>query len=73
MSEVLSIRLPEELNKKTEMIAQKLKRSKNWVIREVLEHYLEDLYDIEEAEKIILNKQDKLIPHEQAKREILSD
>ena len=49
MTKVLTIRLDEELYKKTEIIAKNLNRSKNWVIREVLERYLEDMFDIEEA------------------------
>ncbi|HOL22381.1 MAG TPA: ribbon-helix-helix protein, CopG family [bacterium] len=73
MDKILSVRLNDDLYKKTEVIAQKFKRSKNWVIREVLENYLEELFDLEEAKKILLSRKDEVIPHEQAKKEILSD
>lgn len=73
MTKVLTIRLDEELYKKTEIIAKNLKRSKNWIIKEVLEKYLEDMFDIEEAKKIMLDRKDKVIPHEKARRQILSD
>lgn len=73
MTRILTIRLDENSYRKTEIIAKNLKRSKNWVIKEVLENYLEDMFDIEEAKKIVLNKRDEIISHEQAKKEILSD
>ena len=66
MTKVLTIRLDEELYEKTEIIAKNLKRSKNWIIKEVLEKYLEDMFDIEEAKKIMLDKKDKVISHEKA-------
>ena len=73
MTKVLTIRLDEELYEKTEIIAKNLKRSKNWIIKEVLEKYLEDMFDIEEAKKIMLDKKDKIISHEKARKQILSD
>ena len=73
MTKVLTIRLDEDLYKKTEIIAKHLKRSKNWIIREVLERYLEDMFDIEEAKKIMVDKKDKIISHEKAKKQILPD
>ena len=70
---VLTIRLDEKLVKEIETVSKKLKRSKNWVIREVLENYLENLYDIEEAKRILVDKRDAIISHEEVKKEILSD
>ena len=73
MTRVISIRLNEDLLKKIEIISRRLKRSKNWVIGEVLKNYLEEMYDVEEAKRILLDETDKLIDHEQAKKELLSD
>ena len=70
---VLTIRLDEKLIKEIETVCKKLKRSKNWVIREVLENYLEELYDIEEAKRILVDKRDAVISYEEVKKEILSD
>jgi predicted DNA-binding protein len=73
MEKVISVRLSQDLLEKTEAVSAKLKRSRNWIVREVLENYLEEMYDVEEAKRILLDKTDKLIDHEQAKKEILSD
>jgi predicted transcriptional regulator len=73
MTKVISVRLNEDLLKKVEIISRRLKRSKNWVIGEVLKNYLEEMYDVEEAKRILLDKTDELIDHEQAKKELLSD
>jgi predicted DNA-binding protein len=73
MTRVISIRLNEDLLKKIEIISRRLKRSKNWVVSEVLKNYLEEMYDVEEAKRILLDKTDELIDHEQAKKELLSD
>jgi predicted DNA-binding protein len=36
---VISVRLKEELFKKVKFVSNKIRRSNNWVIREVLENY----------------------------------
>ena len=51
-AKVISVRLKEELFEKVKFVSNKIRRSNNWVIREVLENYLEDLYDFEEAKRI---------------------
>ncbi len=73
MEKVLSVRLNQDLVEEIEAVSKKLRRSKNWIVREVLQHYLEEMYDIEESKRILLDKTDKLIDHEQAKKEIISD
>jgi len=73
MTRVISVRLNEDVLKKVEIISRRLKRSKNWVVSEVLKNYLEEMYDVEEAKRILLDKTDELIDHEQAKKELLSD
>ncbi len=72
-SKILTVRFDENLVDEINVVSKKLNRSKNWVIKQVLENYLEELYDVEEAKRIIVDKTDKVISHEEAKREILSD
>jgi predicted DNA-binding protein len=73
MEKVISVRLSQDLLEEIEAVSEKLRRSKNWIVREVLENYLEEMYDVEESKRILLDKTDKLIDHEQAKKEIISD
>ena len=73
MSKILTIRLEEDLIDRIDAVSKKLDRSKNWVIKQVLKNYLEEMYDVEEAKRIILDKTDKTIDHEEAKKETLSD
>ncbi len=73
MSKILTIRIEEDLANRIDAISKKLDRSKNWVIKQILRNYLEEMYDVEEAKKIILDKTDKVVEHEEAKKEILSD
>lgn len=73
MGKVVSLRIDEDLLKKVNAVAKSLRRSNNWVIREVLENYLEDLYDVEAAEQIIMDKSDEIVDHERAKKEIISN
>ena len=73
MTRVISVRLNEDVLEKVEIISRRLKRSKNWVVGEVLKNYLEEMYDVEEAKRILLDETDELIDHEQAKKELLSD
>jgi predicted DNA-binding protein len=68
---VISVRLEEEMFNKIEDVSNNIRRSKNWVIKEVLKNHLEDLFDFEEAKRIFLDKKDEIVSHEQAKKEIL--
>ena len=73
MSKVLTIRMDDDLIETIEIISKKLDRSKSWVIKKVIENYIEEMYDVEEAKRIILDKKDKIVSNEEAKKEILSD
>jgi len=73
MSKILTIRIEEDLIDRIEAVSKKLDRSKNWVIKQILRNYLEEMYDVEEAKRIILDKTDEVVDHEEAKKEILSD
>jgi predicted DNA-binding protein len=73
VEKVLSVRLNQDLLEEIEAVSKKLRRSKNWIVREVLQNFLEEMFDVEESKRILLDKTDKLIGHERAKKEILSD
>jgi RHH-type rel operon transcriptional repressor/antitoxin RelB len=64
----LSVRLDAETEKKLEEVALNLDRSKNWVVREAIRHYAEELADYEIALERLADPDAKLIDHEEAKR-----
>ena len=64
----LSVRLDAETEKKLEEVALNLDRSKNWVVREAIRHYVEELADYEIALERLADPDAKLIGHEEAKR-----
>lgn len=43
----IAIRLPEELDNELSMVAKKMRRSKSFMVREAIAHYLEDLSDFQ--------------------------
>jgi RHH-type transcriptional regulator, rel operon repressor / antitoxin RelB len=66
---MLSIRLPQKLEEKLEMIAIKEERPKSYIIRKALERYLEDLEDYTEALDI-LNSSSKIYTNEEATKRL---
>jgi RHH-type rel operon transcriptional repressor/antitoxin RelB len=62
---MLSIRLPQKLEERLEMIAKKEERPKSFIIRKALERYLEDLEDYSEALDI-LNSSSRIYSNEEA-------
>jgi RHH-type rel operon transcriptional repressor/antitoxin RelB len=66
---MLSIRLPQKLEEKLEMIALKEERPKSYIIRKALERYLEDLEDYSEALDI-LNSSSKIYTNEEATKRL---
>ncbi|HYA40784.1 MAG TPA: ribbon-helix-helix domain-containing protein [Syntrophobacteraceae bacterium] len=64
----LSVRLDSETEKKLEEVALNLDRSKDWVVKEAIRHYVEELADYEMALKRLADPDAKLIDHEEAKR-----
>lgn len=51
----VSVRLPEELEKRLSILCTETKRSKSFYIKEALERYIEDLEDGYEAMQAILD------------------
>ena len=68
MAKTISVRLKDETVRKIDIISKVLKRSRSSIIKELIESYLEDLYDVEEAKRILSDKDDEIISHEQAKK-----
>jgi len=70
MSRIIAVRLSDELIENVDAVAKKLRRSRTWIIREVIEKHLEDVYDAELSREVLLNKQDKIISHEELKEKL---
>jgi len=66
---MLSIRLPQKLEEKLEMIAKKEERPKSYIIRKALEKYIEDLEDYVEALEV-LNSSSKIYTNEEATKRL---
>lgn len=64
----LSVRLDAETEKKLEEVALNLDRSKDWVVREAIRHYAEEIADYEIALERLTDPDAKLIDHEEVKR-----
>jgi RHH-type transcriptional regulator, rel operon repressor / antitoxin RelB len=64
--EMLSIRLPQELEDKLEKIAKNEERPKSYIIRKALERYFEDLEDFIIASKRLNDPSAEYFTSEQA-------
>lgn len=49
MTTAISVRLPEEITKKLDQIADELERSRSFIIQKALESYLEEYADLQIA------------------------
>lgn len=65
----IAIRLPEELEKELSMVAKKMRRSKSFMVREAISHYLEDIRDYQDAEDA-LKKSERLYSSEEVRKEL---
>jgi RHH-type rel operon transcriptional repressor/antitoxin RelB len=63
-----SVRLDAEMEKKLEEVAHSLDRSKGWVIREALRHYVQEIADYDVALERLVDPDAKLVDHKDAKR-----
>ncbi len=72
---LISLRLPEKIEEKLEKYAQKLERSKSYIIRKAVEYYLENLSKVsDEVLKLSANpivKGKTTIKNEQVRMKIL--
>jgi len=64
----LSVRLDAETEMKLEEVARSLDRSKGWVIREAIRHYVEEIADYDVALERLADPDAEFLDHEDAKR-----
>jgi len=65
---MISIRLPEEMEKRINKLAKSTQRSKSFFIKEALNNYLEDMEDYYEALKRDTDPEQNLISLEELKK-----
>ena len=69
MSKIITIRLPEELSEKLDDLSLEIRRKKSFIIKSVLEQYLDEYADYQIALDRSKDKQDKKITSEDLRKE----
>ncbi len=69
----VSARLPDELVKRIDKAAARLKRSRADMVRQALEYYLEDLEDLRLGLEALQDPADAILDWEPVKRELLAE
>ena len=65
-----SIQLPAKLDAVYDRLSQHTRRSKEFLVKEALEQYLEELHDIFELSGIKTRKNDRYISSEEVRKEL---
>ena len=68
----ISTRLPDELVQELEQAAKTLNRSRAEVVRQAIEHYLDDFEDLELTMQRLRDPADAVLDWEQVKRDLLA-
>lgn len=68
----ITTRLPDELVHELEQAARALKRSRAEVVRQAIEHYLDDFEDLGHAVERLRDPTDAVLDWEQVKRDLLA-
>ena len=68
----ITTRLPDELVEELESAAKSLKRSRAEIVRQAIEHYLEDFEDLGLALERMRDPTDAVLDWEQVKRDLLA-
>ena len=68
----ISTRLPDELVQELEQAAKSMNRSRAEVVRQAIEHYLDDFEDLELAVQRLRDPADAVLDWEQVKRDLLA-
>ena len=68
----ITTRLPDDLVEELESAAKSLKRSRAEIVRQAIEHYLEDFEDLELALDRMRDPTDAVLDWEQVKRDLLA-
>lgn len=70
MSVAISVRIPDNLDKKLEWLVHETERSRSFHMQKALEAYLEDLADFQIAADRLHNPKDLIIPSKQFKKSL---
>lgn len=70
MSEIITVRLPEEMSEKLDDLSNEIGRNKSFIIKSALEQYLDDYADYKIALDRLKDKRDKMITSEDLKKEL---
>ena len=70
MSQIASVRLPEELTRKLDRLARTLDRSKTYLIRKALEEYLSEYEDYLVAMNRLNDKEDTVIAEKELRKSL---
>jgi RHH-type transcriptional regulator, rel operon repressor / antitoxin RelB len=70
MSVAVSIRIPEQLAKRLDTIAEETERPRSFVIQKALEAYLEDSADLQVAIDRLRDKADTIITSEEMRKSL---
>jgi RHH-type transcriptional regulator, rel operon repressor / antitoxin RelB len=70
MSVAVSIRIPEQLAKRLDTLAEETERPRSFVIQKALEAYLEDYADLQVAIDRLRDKSDTIITSEEMRKSL---
>jgi RHH-type transcriptional regulator, rel operon repressor / antitoxin RelB len=70
MSVAVSIRIPEQLAKRLDTLAEETERPRSFVIQKALEAYLEDYADLQVAIDRLRDKADTIITSEEMRKSL---
>lgn len=70
MSTAISVRLPQELAKQLDSIAQETERPRSYIIQKALESYIEDYSDLQVALDRLHDKSDPYVPSKELRKSL---
>jgi len=70
MAQAISVRLPEELIRALNDLAESTDRSKTYLVREAIESYIEDYADYRQALDRLLDKDDEIIDSSELRKRL---
>ena len=70
MSQITSVRLPDDLTRKLNKLAKTLDRPKSYLLRKALEEYVEEHKDYLVAMNRLKDKQDRIIPEKELRKSL---
>ncbi len=70
MSQITSVRLPDDLTRKLNRLSKTLDRPKSYLLRKALEEYVEEQKDYLMAMNRLNDKQDRIIPEKELRKSL---